>query len=341
MIHDKWKILNMLIPPQYIFTHEISSLLQRIEAVKSVLDTITIPPEVETNIRRQSILKSSLFSARIEGNPLTLAEVTGKPSKDQRKNEVFNILKAMQMVHQREKRDLTTSFLLDLHQKVMTGLADKKYKGSFRTEQNAIFNAAGIAIYLPPPPRQIKPAMERLMKFINSDKERFIPIRACLTHYSFEKIHPFLDGNGRIGRLILQAVLQKSGYGMKGLLSVEEYLDNHRPSYYRALEAGERDVTDFLIFMLEAIAITAEQVKEQVLAKEKAEPEDYLLPRRAEILNIIKDHGLVNFDILRRRFMAVNERTLRYDLKQLQNAGLIRKLGTTKGVYYEVANSKL
>ena len=68
-------------------------------------------------------------------------------------------------------------------------------------------------------------------------------------------------------------------------------------------------------------------------------PEEYLLPRRAEILNAIKDHKLVNFDIIRRRFMAVNERTLRYDLKQLQNAGLIKKLGMTKGVYYEASNS--
>lgn len=336
MVNDKWKILNMQIPPHYIFTPEIATLLQRIEAVKSVLDTITIPPEIETNIRRQSILKSSLFSARIEGNPLTLSEVSGKASKDQRKNEVFNILKAMHMVHQREKRDLTTSFLLQLHQKVMTGLTESKLKGNFRSEQSAIFNAAGIAIYLPPPPRQIKPAMERLLKFLNSDKESFVPIRAALAHYSFEKIHPFLDGNGRVGRLILQATLQKSGYGMKGLLSVEEYLDSNRAYYYSALEAGERDVTDYLIFMLEAIAITAEDIKKQVLAKDATKPEEYLLPRRAEILAIIKDHHVVNFDTIRRRFMAVNGRTLRYDLKQLQNAGLIKKLGTTKGVFYEV-----
>lgn len=325
----------MVIPPKYVFTPELASLLQRIASAKSVIDTIIIPPEVETNIRRQSILKSSLFSARIEGNPLTLLEVTGKPSKDQRKNEVFNILKGMQTVHQRDKRDVTLSFLLELHQKVMTGLSDKKNLGGFRTEHSAIFNNAGIAIYLPPPPRQIKPAIERLIKFINTDKEQFVPIRAVLAHYSFEKIHPFLDGNGRVGRLLLQAVLQKSGYGMKGLLAVEEYLDNHRPSYYKALESGDKDVTDYVSFMLEAIAVTAEKVKEEVVQKQQSKPEDYLLPRRAEILSIIKDQQLVNFDTIRRRFRAINERTLRYDLLQLQNAGLIKKLGTTKGVYYQ------
>lgn len=62
---------------------------------------------------------------------------------------------------------------------------------------------------------------------------------------------------------------------------------------------------------------------------------DSLLPKRKEIYLTIKDHGLMNFDMIRRRFMAVNERTLRYDLKKLADAKLIKKLGTTKGVYYE------
>lgn len=63
--------------------------------------------------------------------------------------------------------------------------------------------------------------------------------------------------------------------------------------------------------------------------------EENLLPRRAEILGIIRDHRLINFDQIRRRFMGVNERTLRYDLKKLTEDGFVRKRGITKGVYYE------
>ncbi|CAN5192016.1 Dot/Icm type IV secretion system effector CoxFIC1 [soil metagenome] len=325
----------MLIPPKYFLTPEISKRLQEIEAAKAVIASVTIPPEVETNIRRASTLKSSLFSARIEGNPLTLAEVTGKPSKDQKKQEVFNLLKGLSLVHDRGSRDITMSFLLQLHEKVMKELTYRDELGKFRHEVSAIFNAAGIAIYMPPPPRQIGGLMERLLKYSNSDKEPFVPIRACLSHYMFEKIHPFLDGNGRVGRLLLQSILQKTGYGMKGLLTVEEYLDTHRSEYYRALEESEKDVTEYLAFMLEAIAVTAQKAQEQVMKKELATPEDYLLPRRAEILLIIKDHQLVSFDLIRRRFMAVNERSLRYDLKSLADLGLIRKRGTTKGSYYE------
>src|SRR5207237_152213 len=133
---------------------------------------------------------------------------------------------------QRGARDITLSFIMHLHEKVMAGLIDKADLGSFRKEVSAIFNTAGIAIYMPPPPKLVMPLMERLVKIVNNDREDFIPIRAALAHYSFEKIHPFLDGNGRVGRLLFQSVLQKSGYGMKGLLSVEEYLDQHRSEYY-------------------------------------------------------------------------------------------------------------
>lgn len=326
----------MIIPPKYVLTSKISQTLSSIEASKEIVDSIIIPPEVETNLRRQSILKSSLFSARIEGNTLTLNEVIGSVSKDQQKKEVFNILKALNLVYQRGPRDLTTKFILELHKGVMSNITGKENLGKFRFEVGAIFNAAGIAVYLPPPPRQVSVLIERLIKFTNSFKEPLVPIKAILSHYTFEKIHPFLDGNGRVGRLLTQSVLTKGGYGMKGLLSIEEYLDNHRREYYRSLEASERDVTDYLEFMLEAIAFTTQQVKQLVLEKQGIEAKDYLLPRRAEILNIIQEHKLVTFDTIRRRFMSVNERTLRYDLKRLRDGGLIRKRGRTKGVYYEV-----
>ncbi|MBI2338563.1 Fic family protein [Candidatus Daviesbacteria bacterium] len=326
----------MLIPAKYILTPKISQLLQSIEASKEVISSVNIPPEVEMNIRRQSTLKSSLFSARIEGNPLTLEEVLKNPSRDQRKAEVYNILKALNWIHQRKFKDLTLKDILELHRMVLLGITEKQDLGKFRTNMEAIFNSAGIAIYLPPRPGQIIPLVERLSKFINSAKEPFVPIRACLAHYIFEKIHPFLDGNGRVGRLLLQAVLVKGNYGMKGLVPLEEYLDSHRSEYYQALNEPEKDVTDYLEFMLEAIAETAEETKKLVLEKQKLDIEDLLLPRRAEIFNIIKDHNLINFGTLRRRFLAVNERTLRYDLKKLQDQGLIRKRGTTKGVYYEI-----
>ena len=117
-----------------------------------------------------------------------------------------------------------------------------------------------------------------------------LPARACLAHFVFEKIHPFMDGNGRAGRLLMQSVLHQYGYGMKGMLPIEEYLDNNRLAYYRYLEEPYSDVTEYLHFMLEALAETAKKTKKLILLKQQPLPEDILLPRRAEIFRIIKDH---------------------------------------------------
>lgn len=327
---------NMLIPPKYTLTAKVSHYLSIIQANRDVISSLTIPLEIEQNIRRQSTLRSALYSAKIEGNTLELDDLTRGPSKDQKKIEVFNILKTINLIHQRPAKDLSIKDLLNLHKVIMEGLSSGENLGSFRRETNAIFNSAGIAIYMPPPPKQVQNLLQKLLNFVNSDKEQFVPIRACLAHYSFEKIHPFLDGNGRVGRIVLQSVLAKGGFGMKGLMALEELLDKRRSFYYKGLDDREKDVTDYLEFMLEIIAEASSKAKEEVLNKEDAKPEDYLLPRRAEILSIIKDHTTVNFDTLRRRFMKVNERTLRYDLKKLQDQGLIKKLGTTKGVYYQI-----
>ncbi|HEX6976778.1 MAG TPA: Fic family protein [Patescibacteria group bacterium] len=324
----------MIIPGKYRLTPSVSSLLSSIEASKVVIDSITIPPEIENNIRRQSTLRSSVYSARIEGNELTLDSLDSS-SKNQQKVEIFNILKALNLINKKSKKDITLQDIVELHKITLDSLHPDA--GKVRNQAEAIFNSAGIAIYMPPPPRLVPSFLNKLLKYVNSDRERFVPVKAALAHFSFEKIHPFEEGNGRVGRILTQKILKQGGYGMKGLLSLEEYLDNHRSEYYRSLEEPEKDLTDYLHFMLTAIDETAKKAKDMVLQKQKAEVTDYLLPRRAEILNIIKEQRMVNFDQLRRRFLAVNERTLRYDLKKLQDQGFIRKLGSTKGVYYQTS----
>jgi Fic family protein len=325
----------MLIPPKYTLTPKISELLSSIEASRQVIDSYTIPAEIENNIRRASTLQSSLFSARIEGNTSTLENIGNENPKEQKKLEIYNLLKAINIIKERDKKKVTTGDIMAYHKIAMKGLVDSSNLGKFRKNPEAIFNSAGIAVFMAPPAPMVEPLINRLIKYANSEKERFVPIKASLAHYTFERIHPFLDGSGRVGRLILQKILIQDGYGMKGLLPLEEYLDNHRTEYYRSLESPERDVTDYLEFMLEAIAQSAQKAKELIAQKQQTKPADFLLPRRAEIYEIIKDHKLVNFDTIRRRFIGVNERTLRFDLKRLQDGNFIRKRGTTKGVYYE------
>ena len=176
----------MVIPPKYFLTPKIVLLLQSIEASKEVINSISVPIELEANIRRKSTLKSSLFSARIEGNTLTM-ETLPKTSKNQKTQEVYNILRGLNWVYERRARDLTTKDIFILHQWVMEELIEKLDLGKFRTDMGAIFNSAGIAIYLPPRPSQIINLIKKLVNFANSDKEQFKPIKAALAHYSLKR----------------------------------------------------------------------------------------------------------------------------------------------------------
>ena len=321
----------MRIPPKYKLNTEIVQLLQQIESYRSAIDAIELPIKIEQNIRRQSILKSSLYSAKIEGNKLFIKDLSTNTSRDKAKVEVFNILKAINHILHSKSKKVSFTDISRMHKFVLSGLSASA--GHFRSEMNAIFDVSGAVVYLPPPPSLVEGLLKGLVNYLNGNEEKFIPIKACIAHFIFEKIHPFIDGNGRVGRILLQQVLHQNGYGMKGLLSIEEYLNENRQSYYKTLEESENDITAYIVFMLKAISETAKNARDLVVSKNTHDESDYLLPRRSEIYKIIQDHQLVTFDMVKRRFAEVNERTLRNDLKKLQDKDFIIKLGSTKGVY--------
>src|SRR6185436_14038551 len=96
------------------------------------------------------------------------------PSTNQKKAEVFNILKALNYVREKQKKDVTEAEILNLHKLAMEGLLGNENLGKWRKNMEAIFNSAGIAIYIPPPPKQVPGFIKKLVKYINSPKERLI-----------------------------------------------------------------------------------------------------------------------------------------------------------------------
>lgn len=203
---------------------------------------------------------------------------------------------------------------------------------NFRREMGAIFNQAGIAVYLSPPPTQVNDLINQLIKYINSNTEKFPLICALVSHLIFEKIHPFVDGNGRVGRLLIFSILKSKGYGEDYLISFEKYLDDNKNDYYYFLSQGMKKTEDYLIFMLNSFL---EESRELIKQFESIKNEQILLlpSRQEEIYLIIKEHKIVSFDNIRRRFLKVPERTLRYDLKKLVDKQLIIKIGKTKGSF--------
>lgn len=325
-------------------TKEIGELLKRIERVRILVEELPVSMELEENLRRKSLLKSSLFSARIEGNRLRLRDV--RPSvgtrhgvflQDREQLEVANVLSSLRWIRSRRSpRRLSMKVLRGLHARVLKGLSGDA--GKLRTQPSAIFNSAGHAVRLNPSPQNVKELLSEWLAWVKElVKSEPIPVAAALAHLGFEKIHPFVDGNGRVGRLVSQFILDRGDYGFKGLISFEEYLSKYRQEYYDLLALDKSDATDFVTFFLEAVAESGEKVVRRLKRKKKSalqSIEDSLLPRRREILEIIRDHKTVSFDFLCRRFGKVNQHTLRYDLRQLMKGKLVRKLGGTRGALY-------
>lgn len=312
---------------------KINELLIRIEVAKKVIDLLPQLPHIETNLRRQSLLKSSLFSARIEGNTLELFEIDeNKKTKTREKKEVLNILKALEWIHSKKAPKLITKeVLLTFHEYVLDGVGTDL--GKFRAEPSAIFNQAGIAVYMTPPPTHLPYLLDQLIGYIAKDEDH-PAISAGVSHFTFEKIHPFIDGNGRVGRLLAALILKQRDFALRGLVCMEEYFNEYRSDYYDFLSITENDITPFVEFFLQGIAESAEKTFDKLKNVKEEKQEDTLLPRRHEILQIIREQHLCSFDQIKRRFRKIPDSSLHYDVQVLLKKGFIKKLGSTRGVVY-------
>lgn len=311
------------------------SLITKIEAERLHFSSLSLPEELKENIQRISLLKSSLFSARIEGNPLNVSDFEyGAEAEEEKKKEIFNILKAINFIDKNTKKGITKDLILHLHVLALKNISSNG--GNFRNEVSAIFNQAGVAVYMPPPPSMISKSLNELLIYINSKTEKFPLITSFTAHLIFEKIHPFLDGNGRVGRLLISAILKSKGWDFTFTVPFEEYLEEHKDEYYFHLSSGLKNANDYLEFMLDAFYKQIQKIKDQIDQEIAKESHPFLPPRQEEILNIIKDQIVVSFDMIRRRFLRVPQRTLRWDLKKLLDRRLIEKSGATRGRYYRI-----
>lgn len=319
----------------YSKNDEIRELLEKINNLKIAYQTLNPSKKISEDILRHSLLKSALFSARIEGNPLSLNEVSRqsfqKSPESLHKKEVFNLLSAYRFINSKNSpKNISVNMILKLHGLVMKDIS--QCPGKFRKEPSAIFNQAGVAVYLAPSHFLITDLIKDLVLYVQQSTEPAL-VKSAITQFAFEKIHPFMDGNGRVGRLISAFILSREG-DFDLISCLEEYIDESRNEYYRALEPA-KDATSFVEFFLEALLETAKKnFRKQNFGGNKA-GEEILLPRRREILEIIKNHPECSFNFIRRRFSSVNLKTLHYDMSQLLKKGFVFKIGGTRGALYK------
>ena len=223
------------------------------------------------------IRKEAVLSSQIEGTQSTLTELllfelepeTGTEDTA----EVANYVQAMRhgLSRMRSGFPLSLRLIREMHQVLLSsGRGSRSTPGEFRTSQNWIGGTRpGNALYVPPPVKEMHEALDGLEKFLHSGAEDFPALVQCaLIHVQFESIHPFLDGNGRLGRLLITLLLVERGVLAEPLLYMSLYLKQNRDEYYALLQRVRRegDWEKWILFFLHGVTSTAE--KAVTLAKD-------------------------------------------------------------------------
>ena len=253
--------------PPIELSEDIVGLLVKANSQLAVLESIAARiPNVELFISMY-VRKEALMSSQIEGTQATLEDILD-PMLDTNTNrniaDVVNYIKATEFAITRlQTLPLCNRLIKETHAVLMKGVrGQEKNPGEFRYSQNWIGGQGSTiknARYIPPSPDDMQNAMSDLEKYINTDDDLDALIQAALIHYQFETIHPFLDGNGRVGRLLITLFLMDKGILTTPALYISYFLKKNRVEYYdRMTEVRTKgNYEQWIIFFLQAIMESA------------------------------------------------------------------------------------
>lgn len=226
-----------------------------------------------------AIRKEALLTSQLEGTQATLTDIFDEEAGLAVANvedveEVTNYLRAYRFVRDELNSSsglpVCVRLLKKAHQVLLSGARGAaKQPGEVRTTQNWIGGTRpGNASYVPPPPERVGDLLSELEKFIHEPEPSLPPlIRIALVHAQFETIHPFLDGNGRIGRLLIAMLLEEWQLLKEPLLYVSGYLKQHQRYYYQCLTdiRNEGNWEQWLTFFLEAVNVSADEAQQNII----------------------------------------------------------------------------
>jgi Fic family protein len=253
--------------------HQAELALARLSGVSGLV------PSVDW-LLYSAIRKEALLTSQIEGTQATLIDLLDEEagfavSNTDDVEEVTNYLRAFRLVRDNLRAPdglpISVRLLCEAHRVLLDGVRGAgKQPGELRRSQNWIGGTRpGNAAFVPPPPDRLTGLLGDLEQFIHDEAGTLPPlVRTALVHAQFETIHPFLDGNGRIGRLLIAALLEQWGLLPEPLMYLSGYLKQHQAEYYRRLSIirTEGDWEYWVAFFLEGVAMAASEAERSIIA---------------------------------------------------------------------------
>ncbi len=344
--------------PKYSITNKLLKYIGSIEASKEIIDHAPLLPYYEKEFRKDALIRSVHYGTHIEGNELNLNQaekvIEGQDvaARDRDIQEVMNYRRVIDYIDESQiensKLQIDEGFVRRLHKMTVEKILIDSQSGVYRKAQVVIKNSrTGEVSFRPPPFDQISEQVKALLGFVSSpdSKEVHPVLKSGIVHYELVRIHPFVDGNGRVARALSTLILYQEGYDIRRFFSLEEYFDSDSKEYYEALQSvpkNNEDLTAWLEYFSLGLSIELSKIKEKIEGisvdvhlKQKLGGKPLMLSdRQLKIIEYIQKTGYLQNQAFESLFPMVSEDTILNELKSLLQNKIIRKQGKTKASRY-------
>ena len=339
--------------PNFRYTNKIVRNLTLIAEARAIVINAPLIPKWEVSLRRDALLRSAHSSTSIEGNPLSLEQVSelaaGRDIMVRRKDkqEILNYLEALEKIPDFAKEiNLKVDDFLKIHEIVTKEtLENPGDEGVFRNRQVYVVNGAtGERVFTPPPTKEVPKLVKEFLDWFNSQESSEIDsvLEAGVTHYEIVRMHPFIDGNGRTARIMATLVLYERGFDVKRFFTLDDYYDKDRRSYYAALNKIDQntlDLSEWLEYFTEGVMVSINAVKDKVIGFSKdikilkERGQIALTEKQMKIVEWIIQNGKITNRDVRSMFKISDEGALK-EIKKLLNLKVIKSQGKGRALHY-------
>ena len=336
---------------KFRFTPKILHNISMIERLYGQLESYHLPKELQLNLERNNLIQSSYVSNSIEGNPLSLPEVTNLLLGDRLpvnrdEKEVRNYYDILSSLHSYITDPITIQTVLAIHKKLLDGV-EYDISGVFRDRRVVVGRhivkdgQVQIKVKHEPPyhdKKRIETAVQQLIEWLKTTDALPI-IKIGLFHHQYVYIHPFADGNGRTIRLLTALLLLQNSYAINKYFVLDDYYDIDRPAYSDALHSADKgDSTKWLEYFTDGIKYSLQSA----LAKTKnalttiPKVSHRPTPREHDVLALFTSPQIELTTSAAAKMLGVSRQQAQLLLSNLVNKGLVKKFGSTKSSYYKI-----
>jgi len=341
--------------PTFTITNQILNTISKVEAAEEVIRHAPLLPLWEKQFKEDAIVRAAYHGTHIEGNMLQKEEakdvLLGKTiiARPRDIQEVINYRKVIELIDEEASKKIekiTEQLILKLHRILTEKTLATEQSGIYRLKQVIIRNSAnGEITFKPPTPLEVPFLMKEFIYWLNSDSSKQIHtvLKAGIVHHEFVRIHPFIDGNGRVGRALATLVMLLGGYDIRRFFSLEEYFDRDAIAYYEHLQkASAGDLTSWLEYFSFGAAVEFTRIKEKILKLSKdVKMKDkmgghqiFLTERQIKIIEYIQEIGYLQNKAFTSIFPSISEDSVLRDVQDLVKKNLLKKIGSTKSARY-------